>query len=142
MKKTLIAIATALVIAGNVEAKTQCAVSTTSKDANSYDRMLTTVDLNENRYVVIARDLSSAREVKLEELNTPEKWVALDGHLIAGFTKTGDNQYSLIIGKVDKNAENMYSLEALSLGALQDKGFLALMVPKHKLSLSCYQAPN
>lgn len=141
MKKTLMTLAALLVIAGNVEAKTGCAVMAPTKE-NQYDRLLTTVEVHELSYVLVAKDGNSAREIKIEEINTPEKWRALDGQLIVTFNKSANNQYSLILGKVDAGAENMYSLQAITVGTLQDKGFLMLMAPTSKLALSCYQVPN
>lgn len=142
MKTAIIAIATALVIAGNVEAKTYCAVSTSTKDANSYDKILANVEVKEQSFVLVAKDLGSAREINMaDDLNTPEKWRALDGHQIVSFTKK-DGQYSLILGKIEAGANSLYNFQAGTVGTIQDKGFLVLMAPAQKLSLSCYQAPN
>ncbi len=136
--KYAIALAALIFSVNAAQAKTICNINAGKEDV--YDQILFSGEVGAGKYFIVNKNKTAAQEVRLEQLNTLEKWQAVDGLIMITFSATPVG-HGITAGQIDvsKGATNMLPLSAMAGGRVTEKSPLFLTLPSKKLSLTCFE---
>lgn len=91
--------------------------------------------------VLVKKDLSSAKVIQLEQINTYEKWQEANGDTLVTFNQQENGSHGFTVGTIDlsKAETNILPLDAIVVGPVTKQQSLGLVLPQKNLSLTCIQ---
>jgi hypothetical protein len=141
--KHLIIIATILIATSLVHANTVCSITTTSADDQTYDRILLQTEVTSEKFIVISRDYTSAKEVPIEGEATLEYWKAMNGQPFVSIYIDEEGAHGLTIGKIQTgkggvvDGQILTQPDVMALGRVTQVNNLLLMSLRQKVSVAC-----
>lgn len=139
--KTILMTIAMLTAASFAQAKTVCGVSTGKN--GTYDQPIYSGELSESKLALISQDGQAASELVAQDLDTLEKWKAIDGRSIMFFSKY-DGGVSVGMAKVNvaagANGGQMLEIDAMTAGPITPTSALTLLLPSKNLAGFCFES--
>ena len=139
--KNIIAMTVLSLVASVGQANVNCTVTNDQGSQN----VLIARDLSSAHLILISRDQKSVREIQLKELDTKEKWLAVDGQTLLSVSEAQPGIVGITAGTVRfaKASTNALPMEAMAIGSVErEKQFLTLMLSQKHLSITCSYFQN
>lgn len=116
------------------QAKTFCSIN--QGENSLYDRVLFSGEVVSPQTFLVGENL--AEPVQLSQINTMEKWKAINGKSIVTIVVEQDGVHAMSVAHVDlKQKHNVLPTDAMALGGIEEGRFLSLIAPGRGLSVNC-----